>query len=164
MNCLYYHATSRENAENIYKEGFKCGKSGWFGGGIYFAEKPKCAYNKALSSPKNAIIVVTLNLGRVKELTHIDRSMCLTKINKLGYDSVRMQNIPSGAEICLYESHRITIKGILWWSEKKIFIYNINDLFFDSSGFSFLTRNRKIKFNDPFYLTFKIDFDKCRIY
>jgi hypothetical protein len=60
-----YHATNRSAAASIFNsDKFRAGPSGMFGGGIYFADEPNVAQNRALHAPKDdtVIIVATVDL------------------------------------------------------------------------------------------------------
>lgn len=105
----YYHATSLANARKIQLEGFKPGKDGMFGPGIYFAENPMSALAKARSHPVDAVIIVSLNLGRLmtEEKAHPDWNLQI--VRSKGFDTVQMTHCNTGVEICVYESSRVTI-------------------------------------------------------
>lgn len=151
-NKLYYHATSYENSEKIQKSGFKLGKDGMFGGGIYFSENPMSATRKARSDSTDCIIVVNLDVGRLKTEERAHNDWNLKKINKLGYDSVQMTHCRTGIEICVYEPSRVKIHTIVHWDDSNIeFITlkgnHVEDLNFNLFKFAIL--DKKITFDPP---------------
>lgn len=132
----YYHATTKENAHKIEKEGFHLGMSGMFGGGIYFAEKPMNAKMKAHVNNCNSIIIAILDVGRLMTEEKAHNNWNLNIIKSKGYDSVQMTHCRTGAEICLYEPWRVQIIAIVEWDN-----YNIVFKFFNSN-------ESDINFND----------------
>jgi len=104
-----YHQTSKKIANLILKGGFKPGRSGWCGGGIYFAKTPGATYKKAIGpdSHKGAIIEAKVNVGRVKHMPKTcDRKMNGKKLRGQGYDSITF-NPGDGAEYVVYSNRRI---------------------------------------------------------
>ena len=117
----YFHATSFQSAQKIKVEGFRLGKDGMFGGGIYFSEKITSAVRKARSPTIDSVIIVNLNIGRLitERIAHNDWN--LQKIRSLGYDSVQMTNCRTGSEICVYEPSRIKILDIIQWKDEIVY-------------------------------------------
>eukprot|EP00930_Biecheleria_cincta_P013168 TRINITY_DN11885_c0_g1_i1.p1 TRINITY_DN11885_c0_g1~~TRINITY_DN11885_c0_g1_i1.p1 ORF type:complete len:253 (-),score=39.12 TRINITY_DN11885_c0_g1_i1:382-1140(-) len=62
-----YHATSPEIGPNILKEGFRPGRIGWCGGGIYFANTIEATSHKAIGvdSHQGFIIEANVSVGDV---------------------------------------------------------------------------------------------------
>lgn len=141
---LYYHATSFVNAISIEREGFRRSARGALGAGVYFAEQPKSALNKAQCSVLDAIIVVHLDTGKIKEVT-CWHNWTKQELNSLGYDSVRRINCPSGNEICIFETNRIKIIGIVHWDRSTIVIKEFYSNLINVSKFHFLTEKRKLQ-------------------
>ena len=108
----YFHATSFENAQRIRVEGFRAGRDGMFGPGIYFSETFMGAIRKARCQTVDTVIIVNLNVGRLmtEEFAHNDWN--LQKVRSRGYDSVQMTHCKTGVEICVYEPSRIRILEI----------------------------------------------------
>lgn len=103
-----FHCTSCTNAEKIVAEGFRCGAGGLTGGGIYLAESVEDASRKARQ--QGIVLVCDVELGRVMNVGfNGDASLDLSRLNKMGYDSVRIPR--KGAEYCVYEPHRVRIVG-----------------------------------------------------
>jgi ubiquitin C len=101
-----YHCTSRENAEQIKRYGFRCGVGGLAGGGIYFAECAADASRKAHNS--GVVLECEVDLGRMRSLDHNgDSSMTLSRLNMMGFDSVSIARF--GTEYCIYEPHRARV-------------------------------------------------------
>jgi len=112
-----YHQTSAEIGALIFEGGFKPGKLGWCGGGIYFAVKPWETYHKAIgpNSHLGFIIEVQVDLGKVRHMPPTcDRSMSAEKMVRDGYDTIRF-NPGDGDEIVVYSPESIlSIKHFTW--------------------------------------------------
>lgn len=141
---LYFHATSYQNALQIIKNGFKKGKSGMFGAGIYFAEKPENALRKALHPILDCIIIVIINIGRCKNEQFAHRNWNMQIVNSLGYDSVEMRNCKTGPEICIYDPKRIEMVSVVHWTQNNIEFNEISNLDVDLKDFLFIIENRKV--------------------
>lgn len=141
---VYYHATSYKNALLIIQNGFKRSKTGMLGNGIYFAEKPEGALKKAHCPTLDCILIVILNVGRVKTATSAHRNYDLKIINNMGYDSIEMRHCKTGPEICVFEPHRIKIICIAHWTNTDIEFNEITGLNVDLADFLFLINNRKV--------------------
>lgn len=84
-----YHQTSPENAAAIRRDGRMLrGNSGLAGGGIYFATSKQATEGKAHRS--GAIIAATVKLGNVKTIYSSDSSITFARLNREGYDSVKV--------------------------------------------------------------------------
>jgi len=106
-----YHCTSQCSASAIKRNGFRCGTSGIVGGGIYFAVSVKDAIRKA--HQKGVVLQCRVDVGRVYDVGfNGDISLNLTRINRLGYNSVRIaRNGEPGTEYCVYEPSRVSVIG-----------------------------------------------------
>jgi hypothetical protein len=106
-----FHCTSESNAASIRRNGFHCGSSGIVGGGIYFAMSAQDAIRKAHAN--GAVLTCEVDLGRVHDVGFDgDRSLNLSRIRKLGCDSVRIpRNGEPGTEYCVYEPARVRLVG-----------------------------------------------------
>jgi len=104
-----YHQTSPDIAALILKEGFKTGKEGWCGGGIYFATTPEATNTKAIGpeSHKGFIIEATVDVGKVLHMPKTcDRSMTGEKLQGMHYDSITF-NPGDGDEYIVYSNTRV---------------------------------------------------------
>eukprot|EP00931_Biecheleriopsis_adriatica_P091432 TRINITY_DN6531_c0_g1_i1.p1 TRINITY_DN6531_c0_g1~~TRINITY_DN6531_c0_g1_i1.p1 ORF type:complete len:250 (-),score=34.87 TRINITY_DN6531_c0_g1_i1:207-956(-) len=110
-----YHQTGMRAGPLILKLGFRPGRQGWCGGGIYFALSPRATQGKAIGpdSHKGFMIQARVNVGRVKYYprTHVrsrvcDRRMTRGKLRSMGYDSIRF-NPGDGDEVVIYDSSRV---------------------------------------------------------
>lgn len=130
-NKKFYHITNYEAVQHIKKEGFRAGRKGMLGGGIYFAERPWCAYRKALCGSNDVLIVALLKIGRCLTERHANTQLNLNTLNSMGYDSVQMRHCKTGIEICLYEPSRIKILDIYYYhseDDSTIRYYHENDI------------------------------------
>lgn len=151
----FYHATSFQNAVKIVAEGFKKGTTGMLGAGIYFAETPTGALNKAHSPILDALVIVVLNAGRLTTETSPHRDWNLERINKIGFDSVEIRNCRTGPEICIYEPERVNIKYVVHWTDTEIKFYEITSLNVNLTDLRFLIEGRKIQFENYNYPDFR---------
>jgi len=113
-----YHQTSAEIAALILEGGFKPGKLGWCGGGIYFAVKPWETYHKAIGPDSHLgfILEAKVDLGKVRHMSPTcDRSMTAERMFRDGYDTVRF-NPGDGDEIVVYSQDSILSVRHFTWS------------------------------------------------
>lgn len=104
-----YHQTSPEIAALIYQGGFKPGKEGWCGGGIYFATSPKATYKKAIGPDSHIgeIIEAQVDVGKVWMMPPTcDRKLTGNQVAWRGYDSVTF-NPGDGFEFVVYSPDRV---------------------------------------------------------
>lgn len=106
---VLYHQTSPEAGPLILKSGFRPGRAGWCGGGIYFATTPEATETKAIGtdSHKGFIIEATVDIGRVREMpSTCDVKMTGDKLAASSYDSITF-NPGDGAEYVVYSARRV---------------------------------------------------------
>merc|ERR1719343_1929837 len=83
-----YHQTSYEAGQSILKTGFRLGKAGICGHGIYFCQSATMTDYKATGAT-GYIIVARVAMGKMLKLgPHCDRGMNLHRLRAKGYDSV----------------------------------------------------------------------------
>jgi hypothetical protein len=101
-----FHCTNAENAASIRRNGFRCGKSGLAGGGIYLAETEEDAKRKA--HQHGVIIECEVDLGKVHKVGFDgDESLCLSRLKSMGCNSVSIAR--KGTEYCVYEPQRVAV-------------------------------------------------------
>jgi len=68
-----YHQTGSEAGESILRTGFRAGRVGLCGGGIYFAETALATYTKAVGpdSQRGFIIEARVDLGRIARMSRL---------------------------------------------------------------------------------------------
>jgi len=103
-----YHQTSPDIAALILKEGFKTGKEGWCGGGIYFATTAAATYTKAIGpdSHKGFIIEAQVDVGRVKHASKTCDGITSDTLQSQHFDSVTF-NPGDGDEYMIYSKDRV---------------------------------------------------------
>merc|ERR1740139_1455854 len=100
-----YHQTGNSVGPIILRTGFRPGRSGWCGGGIYFATTAKATFTKAIGpdSHKGFMIEAKVDVGRVKYMPrHCDRGLRGSTLSRWGYNSVTF-NPGDGAEYIVYD-------------------------------------------------------------
>eukprot|EP00444_Apocalathium_aciculiferum_P027455 CAMPEP_0183442652 /NCGR_PEP_ID=MMETSP0370-20130417/88956_1 /TAXON_ID=268820 /ORGANISM="Peridinium aciculiferum, Strain PAER-2" /LENGTH=243 /DNA_ID=CAMNT_0025632351 /DNA_START=74 /DNA_END=805 /DNA_ORIENTATION=+ len=106
-----YHQTSAELGPLILKTGFRLGKHGWCGGGIYFAVTPEATFTKAIGQDSHTgyIIEATVDVGKVKIASaacdHL-WEMNATRLTALGFDSISFDPA-DGDEYVVYTASRV---------------------------------------------------------
>lgn len=125
-----YHQTSPSIGKIILQSGFKPGRLGWCGGGIYFAMTPKATTGKIKgpNSHHGFMIEAKVDVGRIKHMgwscttpptcNHHPFRNCQDKTNRgpwlkgKGYDSIAYTPDPYGQEIVIYNPKQvISMKG-----------------------------------------------------
>ncbi|CAE8635317.1 unnamed protein product, partial [Polarella glacialis] len=103
-----YHQTGEGVGPLILKHGFKKGKVGWCGGGIYFATNPWATETKAIGedSHKGFMIKVRVNVGKVKQMPRHCGHMTEAKLTQMGFDSIDFDP-GDGDEFVIYDTARI---------------------------------------------------------
>jgi len=104
-----YHQTGKESGPQIIRYGFRPGRYGWCGGGIYFATSPEATFRKAIGpdSHKGFMIEATVDVGRVrqergKKCGYWSRG----RLKHQHYDSVTF-NPGDGLEYVLFDKSRV---------------------------------------------------------
>jgi len=106
---VLFHQTSPWSGHLILRSGFRPGRYGWCGGGIYFATSPEATDHKAIGSDsqKGYIIGAKVDLGKIKYMNSTcDKSMTGEKLQWWGYDSIHF-NPGDGVEYVVYSKDRI---------------------------------------------------------
>lgn len=104
-----YHNTSPEAGALILQNGFRPGKEGWCGGGIYFATSPEATKTKAIgpASHQGFMIAAQVDLGVVKYMKNTcDRSLTGEKVASQKFDSVSFDP-GDGTEFVVYSNDRV---------------------------------------------------------
>jgi len=114
-----YHQTSPGAGAQILRSGFRPGRVGYCGGGIYFAETPQATDGKARGpdSHKGFIIEAVVDLGRVRhmpytctssrlDIRHMDRSPVGGRLRQWGCDSLAF-NPGDGMEHVIADPGRV---------------------------------------------------------
>jgi len=104
-----YHQTSLTAGPLILENGFRPGKRGWCGGGIYFALTPEATFTKAigLDSSTGFLIEAKVNVGRVRPMSATcDWTFNGEKLAAAGFDSVSFDP-GDGTEYVVYSADRV---------------------------------------------------------
>eukprot|EP00730_Choanoeca_flexa_P002882 TRINITY_DN11217_c0_g3_i1.p1 TRINITY_DN11217_c0_g3~~TRINITY_DN11217_c0_g3_i1.p1 ORF type:complete len:212 (+),score=25.96 TRINITY_DN11217_c0_g3_i1:246-881(+) len=103
-----YHQTQPAAADAILKSGkFLRGSTGWFGGGIYFAQCIEDTHRKAHAH--GVVLEADVYLGNRYKLVNPHRRYVFTfrQLLESGYDSVHASGIRSGDEMVVYNFDQI---------------------------------------------------------
>eukprot|EP00930_Biecheleria_cincta_P054423 TRINITY_DN4053_c0_g1_i1.p1 TRINITY_DN4053_c0_g1~~TRINITY_DN4053_c0_g1_i1.p1 ORF type:complete len:174 (+),score=23.62 TRINITY_DN4053_c0_g1_i1:605-1126(+) len=113
-----YHQTSCEIGPLILDGGFHLGRSGWCGGGIYFATTPKATESKAIGQDSHQGFMIEAQvmvgkLGRGDRHCKIDGHVLVgEKLHEAGFDSATF-NPGDGDEYVVYcSSQVVSVKHI----------------------------------------------------
>ena len=118
-----YHQTSHERSDKIIEDGMRCGNSGSFGGGIYFASVP--SHTNVKTTMSGVILECDVTLGNI--LSYYDTPTENTNFNlersrRRGYDSVHTSYFSSGPEYVVYNSEQVKNCKIFYNVHNKIII------------------------------------------
>lgn len=102
-----YHNTDADRPI-INSQKMKRGSAGWVGGGIYFADTEAETLGKTKN--KGRTLQATVRLGRTLEMnvTNADSNMTYSKLQSLGYDSVKLTGPSTGDEYVVYNSDQVS--------------------------------------------------------
>mmetsp|Transcript_46406 Transcript_46406/g.86714 ORF Transcript_46406/g.86714 Transcript_46406/m.86714 type:complete len:304 (+) Transcript_46406:90-1001(+) len=119
-----YHQTGCDVGPKILQDGFRLGRSGWCGGGIYFARSPDATKTKAVGpdSHKGFMIEARVRIGRVaqgdKKCAINGRHLQGRSLLSAGYDSIEFDP-GDGQEVIVYCSNQvISTKSYPWKCSK----------------------------------------------
>ena len=102
-----YHQTDAASATAIQdSQKFKRGSDGSAGGGIYFAESASATNAKAHNH--GVVLAATVQLGRIKTMSHPDSGITFSSLNSEGFDSVRVTCFNSGDEFVVYNYDQVS--------------------------------------------------------
>ena len=101
-----YHNTDAHRAI-IEEQKMKRGSSGWVGGGIYFADTEAETHGKTKN--RGQTLQAKVQLGRTLTVTptSADSNMTYSKLQNLGYDSVKLTGPSTGDEYVVYNSDQV---------------------------------------------------------
>jgi len=101
-----YHQTSRDAARSILKGGFRPGKRGACGGGIYFATTPEGTYRKNTGAGRHrgVILEAKVHVGKVATDTKCVGSMTGEKLWKQHFGSI---SFDKGTEFVVYSPKQV---------------------------------------------------------
>jgi hypothetical protein len=120
-----FHQTTAETSLLIAQTGFKCGKEGMFGGGIYFARTIDETMYKAHNF--GAIICAIIDMGKFKIVNEAARDITIDKLREEGFDSVFAKSSPTflrtGDELVVYEPERV-IEWVVAYPDFKLPVSN----------------------------------------
>ena len=85
---LKFHGTDDAGVEGISKNGFRLGKDGMYGAGIYFATDSSKSSQNIYTKGSNKLLLCKVFLGRAKTVDKADKSLTGPKLRREGYDSV----------------------------------------------------------------------------
>merc|ERR1719401_496273 len=106
-----YHTTSREVANLILKTGFKSGKTGWCGGGIYFINTPilpKSKYAPGVTQG-GAILEAQVQMGKLARMKHHCAGMGgggVSGAKAMGYNSIVFKQ-NDGPEWVIWDTQQV---------------------------------------------------------
>ena len=104
---IKYHNTDAHRPI-IKEQKMKRGSSGWVGGGIYWADTEAETLGKTQN--KGRTLQAKVQLGRTLTVnqTTADTNMTYTKLQKMGYDSVKLTGPSTGDEYVVYNSDQVS--------------------------------------------------------
>jgi len=111
VHTLYHQTSPAAAASIVASQTFFPGKTGYAGGGIYFARSPQATERKALS--KGVMLAATVLLGNPKTIFDYDPNITFDSLQKEGYDSVFLI-LPSGEEYVVYSGDQV--RNIRYWT------------------------------------------------
>jgi hypothetical protein len=85
---LKFHGTDDAGVEGITKGGFRIGKPGMYGAGIYFATDSSKSSQEIYTKGSNKLLLCDVLLGNAKEVHSADNSLTGQRLKKEGFDSV----------------------------------------------------------------------------
>uniref|UniRef100_A0A7S1WV27 SMB domain-containing protein n=1 Tax=Alexandrium catenella TaxID=2925 RepID=A0A7S1WV27_ALECA len=112
-----YHQTSRSACRSILRSGFRIGRGGWCGKGIYFATSPQATKGKAITpaSGTGCMIEAKVKVGKVlkfpccrycggRKEQHVSHNN--EELKAKGYDSISI-NPGDGDEYIVYDPSKV---------------------------------------------------------
>jgi hypothetical protein len=85
---LKFHGTDDAGVEGITKGGFRIGKPGMYGAGIYFATDSSKSSQVIYTKGSNKLLLCNVLLGKAKEVKRADNTLSGSRLRKDGFDSV----------------------------------------------------------------------------
>ena len=85
---LKFHGTSDAGVEGIIRNGFRIGKPGMYGPGIYFATDSSKSSQNIYTKGSNKLLLCKVFLGRAKTVDKADNSLTGISLRAEGFDSV----------------------------------------------------------------------------
>jgi hypothetical protein len=83
-----FHGTDDAGVQGITRNGFRIGKAGMYGAGIYFATDSSKSSQEIYTKKSNKLLLCKVFLGRAKIVTKADSSLTGKLLRSQGFDSV----------------------------------------------------------------------------
>ena len=79
LEDLKFHGTSDEGVEGITRDGFRIGKPGMYGAGIYFATDSSKSSQAIYTKGSNKLLLCKVFLGQAKTVSKADSSLTASR-------------------------------------------------------------------------------------
>jgi hypothetical protein len=129
-----FHGTDDAGVQGITEGGFRIGKPGMYGAGIYFATDSSKSGQKIYTKGSNKLLLCQVFLGRAKTVFKADHALTKDRLRKEGYDSVfapRDTKDTGGVlndEFVVFDVRQAYAKYIIHYQDKWTGHANINRL------------------------------------
>ncbi len=156
--ALKFHGTSAEAVDCIVKTGFKIGKPGMYGAGVYFATDSSKSAQEIYTKGSNQLLVCEVLLGKSLTVEKAENSMTLQKLKAKGYDSLFAKRETKGSggvlydEFVVYDPDQAIPRYVVHYTRNEFGSGEVTATF-DRGATSFkyyrITPKRELSLNDP---------------
>ena len=151
-----FHGTGDEGVKGITENGFRIGKPGMYGAGIYFATDSSKSSQEIYTKGSNKLLLCKVLLGKSKNVKAADQSITLAKLKKEEFDSVfapRDSKQTGGVlndEFVIFDPNQALVQYIIHYATSNHLFKTANSAV-TGNGFQKIkmSPSRTINLNDP---------------
>ena len=164
LEDLKFHGTSDEGVEGITRDGFRIGKPGMYGAGIYFATDSSKSSQAIYTKGSNKLLLCKVFLGQAKTVSKADSSLTGESLRAEGFDSVFAPRGTKGSggvvndEFVIFDTRQAVVQYVIHYCSTSDGLPGVAQLA-TTAGNVFrkvrLTPGRSVNLNDPLEATYR---------
>lgn len=162
---LKFHGTDDAGVEGITKEGFRIGKPGMYGAGIYFATDSSKSSQLIYTKNSNKLLLCKVLLGRAKTVHSADKNLSGKGLQAGKFDSVFAPRNTKGSggvlndEFVVFDTRQAVVQYVIHYASGGLSGGALAQLASATPGKSFqkvrMVPGRTVNLQDPLELTYR---------
>jgi hypothetical protein len=154
---LKFHGTDDVGVNGIVKNGFRLGKPGMYGAGVYFATDSSKSSQQIYTKGSNKLLLCQVFLGKAKTVISADKSLTKERLKSEGCDSVFAPRGTKGSggvlndEFVVFDTRQAFVKYVIHYENASASHPSFKSLACPDQAFRTVTMmpGRVVNVNDP---------------
>jgi hypothetical protein len=154
---LKFHGTDDIGVNGIVSNGFRLGKPGMYGAGIYFATDSSKSSQQIYTKGSNKLLLCQVFLGKAKTVISADKSLTKESLRSEGYDSVFAPRGTKGSggvlndEFVVFDTRQAFVKYVIHYENASASHPSFESLASPGQAFRkvLMTPARTVNMDDP---------------